>query len=92
MGLICGASAAQAAGDPKVSMIPRSGPGYTNGWYLMTPQERQDYRAAMSAMPNVYACRAYVEQHHRLMVERAKATDSGIPPPARLDVCDGLPE
>jgi hypothetical protein len=90
--LACGAAEAQPANDTKTSTTPRSGPGYTNGWSLMTPEERHDYAAKMKAMNNIYACRAFVEQHHRLMVERAWASNAGVPPPPRLDVCDGLPE
>lgn len=95
-GLIClagGAAAnAQTADAAKPSMTPRAGPGYTNGWSLMTPEERHAYQVKIEAMPSIYACRAFVEQHHREMVERAKENDAGLPPPPRMDVCDGLPE
>ncbi|HKR87233.1 MAG TPA: hypothetical protein VJS38_03585 [Phenylobacterium sp.] len=90
--LACGTAHAQPAGDARTSMTPRAGPGYTNGWSLMTPQERHDYQVKIMAMPSVYACRAFVEDHHRKMVARAKETNAGLPPPPRLDVCDGLPQ
>lgn len=95
-GAICLSGAAayaqSASGDrARLSTIPRAGPGYTNGWSLMTDEERHDYRAKITAMLNAGACRAFVEQHHRDMVTRAKETNASLPPPARLDVCDGLP-
>jgi hypothetical protein len=92
-GVIClafGAAKAQPAGNTATASPPRAGPGYTNGWSLMTPEERREYRTKIMSITNMYACRAFVEQHHRLMVERAKQMGAGIPPPARLDVCDGL--
>jgi hypothetical protein len=98
IGLACEAAHAQStndtqsANDTRSLNTPRAGPGYTNGWSLMTPDERHDYAVRMKAMTSAYACRAFVEQHHRLMVERARASNADIPPPARLDVCDGLPK
>src|SRR5512146_2728260 len=50
----------------------RAGPGYTVGWSMMTPQERREHRAKMMSFTSAKACRAYLEQHHRLMVERAR--------------------
>ena len=90
--LACGVANAQQTPDPRASRTPRSGPGYTNGWALMTQDERNEYKARMKAMTNAYACRDFVADHHRKMVERAKETAAGIPPPPRLDVCDGLPQ
>lgn len=88
--LACGAAHAQTANRASALAVPRSGPGYTNGWDLMSDDERHDYKERMMAMTNVYECRAFVDDHHRKMVERAKEDNADIPPPPRYDVCDGL--
>ena len=90
--LACGVADAQTADNARAFQTPRAGPGYTNGWSLMTPEERREYADKMAAMTNIYACRAFVEQHHRDMVTRAKEMNAGVPPPPRYDVCDGLPQ
>lgn len=68
----------------------RAGPGYTMGWSLMTPQERQENRAKMMSFTSAKECRAYVEQHHKLMAERAKQRGMAIPPNPMHDPCVGL--
>jgi len=68
----------------------RAGPGYTMGWSMMTPQERREHRAKMMSFTSAKACRAYLEQHHRLMVERARRRGVAIPPNPRGDPCAGL--
>ena len=68
----------------------RSGPGYTMGWSLMTPQERQAHRAKMMSFTNAKDCRAYVAEHHRLMAERAKQRGMAIPSTPMHDPCAGL--
>lgn len=68
----------------------RAGPGYTMGWSLMTPQERQENQAKMMSFTSAKECRAYVEQHHKLMTERAKQRGVAIPPNPMHDPCAGL--
>ena len=68
----------------------RWGADYTPGWSMMTPAERQEHQARMSAMMNHDECRAYMGQHHQLMTDRAKQKGGTVPPQPRRDACAGL--
>ena len=68
----------------------RGGPGDTAGWSLMTPEERRQHHAKMMSFTRAKDCRAYVDQHHRLMVERASQRGVAIPAKPMHDPCDGL--
>lgn len=70
----------------------RGGPGTTMGWSLMTPEERREHQAKMMSMKSGKECRAYVEQHHRQMAERAKQRGGSMPPAPMHDPCAGLPD
>lgn len=67
-----------------------AGPGNTMGWSMMTPEERKEHQAKMMSFTNAKDCRAYVEQHHRLMAERAKQRGMAMPATPMHDPCAGL--
>ncbi len=65
------------------------GPGNTPGWSLMTPDEQKAHREKMASMKTYEECKAYLDQHHQLMQDRAKA--KGVELPARAGVaCDRM--
>ncbi|MFM8901481.1 MAG: hypothetical protein ACKOF9_16275 [Burkholderiales bacterium] len=53
----------------------------TPGWSMMNRSERAEHRNKMMGMKNYEECRAYIDQHHATMMERAKA--KGLTPPAQ---------
>ncbi len=55
------------------------GPGNTPGWSLMTPDEQKAHREKMASMKSYEECKAYLEQHHQQMQERAKAKGVELP-------------
>jgi phage tail tape-measure protein len=62
----------------------------TPGWSLMTPQEREAHYSTMRAMKTYDECRAYMEQHHAQLAERAKAKGATLPLRPRRDPCERL--
>jgi len=70
----------------------RGGPGDTAGWSMMSPDERRQHHAKMTSFTRAKACRVYVDQHHRLMAERAKQRGVNMPSAPMHDPCAGLPE
>jgi hypothetical protein len=68
----------------------RSGRRDTPGWSMMTPQERSEHQAKMRSMTNPDECKAYMEQHHQKMAERAKEKGLSVPARPRRDACAGL--
>jgi hypothetical protein len=82
---------AQGAGsDGKGNMGMRMGPNNTAGWEHMTKQERLEHQKKMHSMQNHDECTAYVEQHHAMMVERAKEKGRSMPAKPRQDSCAAL--
>ena len=69
---------------------PRWGSDATSGWSMMSPQERQEHQARMSAMKTYDECKTYRDEHHRQMVERAKEQGGSAPAQPRRDACAGL--
>lgn len=69
---------------------PRWGPDTTPGWSMMSPQERQEHQAKMSSMKGYDECKTYRDEHHRQMVERAKAKGGNPPGQPKRDACAGL--
>jgi hypothetical protein len=67
-----------------------AGPNYTPGWSLMTPQERSEHQARMQGMKTAEECRAYRDEHHQQMAERAKAQGGRTLPAPRHDACAGI--
>lgn len=72
------AAAEQTAAKPAA----KSEPIY--GYQLMTPQERDEYRAKMRSAASVAERQAIRDEHHAAMVERAKERGVTLPdrPPA----------
>ena len=68
----------------------RWGTDFTSGWSMMTPAERQEHQTKMSSMTNYDECKAYMDQHHQQMAERAKEKGSTVPAKPRRDACAGL--
>lgn len=66
---------------PGMGMGPGAGPrgrmmrfdaGNTPGWSLMTPEERQVHHDKMLSFKTVEECKAYHDEHVKLMAARAK--------------------
>lgn len=45
----------------------------TYGWQLMTAEERSEHQAKLRGFTDFPSCKAYVDEHHTQMQERAKA-------------------
>jgi hypothetical protein len=65
----------------------RMGPDNTMGWTLMTRQERIEHQNKINATKTYEECKAYVEQHHAQMTERAKEKGRAAPAQPRRDAC-----
>ena len=81
-----GGSAGPGAGRPRGHW----GRSYTPGWAMMNPQERDEHRERMRSMQSYDECKAYQQQHHDKMAERAKERGSKVLPSPRHDACAGL--
>ena len=57
---------------------------------MMSPQERQEHQARMSSMKSYDECKAYRDEHHRQMVERAKSKGGNPPAQPKRDACGAL--
>jgi hypothetical protein len=75
---------------PGMGMGPRWGADVTHGWSMMTPQERAEHQSKMQSMKTYDECAAYRDQHHKQMLERAKAKGGTMPDTPRRDACAGL--
>ena len=71
-------------------MSGRWGSGVTPGWSMMSSAERREHQARMGSMTNHADCKAYVDQHHRQMVDRAAEKGLTAPAMPRRDACAGL--
>lgn len=92
------ASGASAPG-PRMGMgmgmggrMGRSGPDNTPGWSMMSPAERDAHRQRMGTFKNEGECRAYMDEQHALMDERAKEGGRPVPGQPRRNACAGLPK
>ncbi|MBX3619261.1 MAG: hypothetical protein KF891_04620 [Rhizobacter sp.] len=68
----------------------RWGRDYTFGWALMSREEQQQHRDKMLSFGNYDECKAYLEQHHALMADRAKAQGRPMPAQPRREACATL--
>jgi hypothetical protein len=84
------AEAAGARGTQGQAAAPRDTPGRMMGGSMMSDAERKEHHRRMMSFRSAKECRAYVNEHHRLMMERAR--QAGRPPPAMSphDPCVGL--
>lgn len=69
---------------------PMAGPRITPGWAMMTPEERNTHRDTLRNMKSYDECKAYMDQHHAQMVDRAKERGRNPPPAMRGDPCTWL--
>lgn len=53
-----------------------AGMGNTQGWQLMTPEERVEHQTKMRSFKTYDECKAYQGEHHALM--QARATEKGV--------------
>lgn len=88
---------ASSASAPSVGCVNSGGQGHrwngqdTPGWSMMGREERDAHRARMSSFQNREECRAYLDEHHQAMSERAKQTGKPVPGSPRHDACAALP-
>jgi hypothetical protein len=85
-----GASAPRGGPGGPAHMGGRWGADFTSGWSMMTPAERREHQAKMRSMTNYDDCRAYMDQHHRQMADRAKDKGRTVPAQPRREACVGL--
>ena len=69
---------------------PHTGPDYTPGWGMMTPHERDEHHKRMSNSRNMQECRQAMDEHAKLMNERARQRGLGPVPGPRGDACAGV--
>lgn len=88
-----GASAPRMGMGGGMGMMGRGrfGPDNTPGWPMMSAAERSAHRDRMLGFKTQAECRAYMNEHHGLMQERAKERGRTIPAQPRHDPCAGLP-
>jgi hypothetical protein len=60
------------------------------GWSMMSEKEREEHRARMRSGMSAAECQRYMEEHHRMMSERAK--ERGVAPPGEMrpGMCAGM--
>jgi hypothetical protein len=87
-----GMGAGMGAGmGPGRGMAGRFGPDNTPGWTMMTPAERTAHRQHMASLKTQPECTAYMDEHHKLMADRAKERGRAVPAQPRRNPCAGLP-
>lgn len=59
------------------------------GWSLMTQEERTEHQNKMHSFKTYDECKAYQQEHHALMQERAKEKGVSLPAP-RANACDRM--
>nr|WP_297355789.1 hypothetical protein [uncultured Caldimonas sp.] len=85
-------AAAQPGGPgPGRGPGPRWGHGFTSGWSMMTPAERDQHRDRVQSFKSYEECRAYMDEHHQQMLERARNQNLPMPGRPMHDGCQGLP-
>jgi hypothetical protein len=71
---------------PKVNSL-KLGKRNTPGWSLMSAEERTLHHEKMLNSGNLNECKAYLEQHHKLMESRAAEKDYKLPAVRQADMC-----
>lgn len=67
----------------------RASEGNTQGWRLMSPEERIEHQARVRSFRTYEECQTYRVEHHRQMEARAKALGLDLVG-GREDICDHL--
>lgn len=57
----------------------RSGARHNPGWDMLTPEERKQHMQKMRSLKNVDECKAYIDEHHKLIESRAKEKNQPMP-------------
>lgn len=63
----------------------------SQGWQLMTPDERIEHQRHLRSFRTYDECKAYQQGHHALMAERARQAGVVLTPTAK-SVCERLRE
>ena len=71
-------------------MGPRVGGDYTPGWSMMTPGERDEHRQRMHSAKTPEECRQIVDEHRKLMEQRAKERGVTPGPGPRQNACPNV--
>jgi|GEM_PF-1615660 len=66
----------------------RMTPEQSPGWMMMSEPERAEHRQRMMSFQSPDECRKYMEDHHKTMLERAKAQGKTLPDLPK-DACPG---
>lgn len=88
-----GPGAGPGGGGARGGMMGRDsrfGPSNTQGWSLMSPEERTAHRAKMRNVKDVGECKAYLEEHRKTMEARAKEKGAKVPGNPRVDMCERM--
>jgi hypothetical protein len=62
----------------------------TSGWSMMSKTERSEHRDKMRSMKTYDECKAYADEHHAKMMERAKEKGRTPPMTPGRDACAWL--
>jgi hypothetical protein len=62
----------------------------TSGWSMMVKKERDEHRQKMRSMTSYDECKAYADEHHAKMMDRAKEKGRTAPAMPRRDACAWL--
>lgn len=92
LGLCALAGAGCAQGPGRMGMGPqgpgpRMGPDHTPGWHMMTQAERDEHHRRMLSARTPQECRQFMDEHRRLMQQRAGGRGMQMPP---QDACAGM--
>jgi hypothetical protein len=83
-----GAGKGPGAGPRSGPRAPAFGPRYTQGWSMMSVEERNAHRDRMLAAKTVDECKATLDAHRRTIEARAKERGVATPRGPRTDMCD----
>jgi hypothetical protein len=87
------AASAPAAGPgpgARGGMGPRMGRDFTPGWSMMTQQERDEHHKRLLEAKTPEECRAIMDEHRKLMSDRAKERGMPAMRGPRRDACAGF--
>ena len=66
------------------------GPDNTRGWSLMNAEERNAHRQKMLGATTLAECQAVLEEHRKLIEQRARERGVATPPGPRTDMCQRM--
>jgi hypothetical protein len=65
-------------------------PKTTSGWSMMNKEEREEHFKKMREMKSFDECKAYADEHHAKMKERAKERQRKLPEKPHRNMCAWL--